>query len=182
MSTRGGQGSRPTVFTAPYDGAGVRRRTAPAADAAQQSASACVPAGQRPAQPKHPAMHPRCVHILRHTPWAAPRGRGAALSSSAVALLQFSSSVLHRARPAPPRRTCRSGSAIPDGHRRRRAGRGQPLDTVWGIGLGVDNERAADPARWRGQNLLGFALMETRDEIARVWSHADLVLTDAAGH
>ncbi len=51
-----------------------------------------------------------------------------------------------------------------------------PLDTVWGIGLGVNNERAVDPARWRGRNLLGFALMETRDEIARVWAHADLVV------
>ncbi len=53
-----------------------------------------------------------------------------------------------------------------------------PLDTVWGIGLGAKNERATDPVRWRGQNLLGFALMETRDEIARVWAHADLVLPD----
>ncbi|MCL2089718.1 MAG: NADAR family protein [Micrococcales bacterium] len=50
-----------------------------------------------------------------------------------------------------------------------------PLDTVWGIGLGANNERATDPARWRGANLLGFALMETRDEIARVWAHADLL-------
>lgn len=50
-----------------------------------------------------------------------------------------------------------------------------PLDTVWGIGLGANNERSTDPARWRGANLLGFALMETRDEIARVWANADLV-------
>ncbi|MCQ4043582.1 NADAR family protein [Streptantibioticus rubrisoli] len=37
-----------------------------------------------------------------------------------------------------------------------------PLDRVWGIGLAADDERAADPARWRGLNLLGFALMEAR--------------------
>ena len=37
-----------------------------------------------------------------------------------------------------------------------------PMDRVWGIGLAADDERAADPARWRGLNLLGFALMEAR--------------------
>jgi ribA/ribD-fused uncharacterized protein len=41
-----------------------------------------------------------------------------------------------------------------------------PLDRVWGIGLAAQDERAADPARWRGLNLLGFALMEARDELA----------------
>lgn len=42
-----------------------------------------------------------------------------------------------------------------------------PLDRVWGIGLAADDERAADPARWRGLNLLGFALMEARARLAR---------------
>ncbi|MEV0791542.1 NADAR family protein [Kribbella sp. NPDC050459] len=37
-----------------------------------------------------------------------------------------------------------------------------PLDRVWGIGLAADDPRAADPAGWRGLNLLGFALMEAR--------------------
>ncbi|MFP3992567.1 NADAR family protein [Streptomyces sp. E11-3] len=40
-----------------------------------------------------------------------------------------------------------------------------PLDRVWGIGLAKDDERAADPARWRGLNLLGFALMEARERL-----------------
>ncbi|MFI9007692.1 NADAR family protein [Actinosynnema sp. NPDC053489] len=42
-----------------------------------------------------------------------------------------------------------------------------PLDRVWGIGLAADDERAADPATWRGLNLLGVALMEVRDRLRR---------------
>lgn len=41
-----------------------------------------------------------------------------------------------------------------------------PLDRVWGIGLAAQDERAADPARWQGLNLLGFALMDARDALA----------------
>ncbi|MEU9370647.1 NADAR family protein [Streptomyces avermitilis] len=41
-----------------------------------------------------------------------------------------------------------------------------PLDRVWGIGLAADDERAGDPERWRGPNLLGFALMEARERLA----------------
>ncbi|GHD43687.1 hypothetical protein GCM10010335_47570 [Streptomyces galbus] len=37
-----------------------------------------------------------------------------------------------------------------------------PVDRVWGIGLTADDEAAGDPERWRGPNLLGFALMEAR--------------------
>ncbi|MET7985926.1 MULTISPECIES: NADAR family protein [unclassified Streptomyces] len=40
-----------------------------------------------------------------------------------------------------------------------------PMDRVWGIGLAADDERAADPRRWRGSNLLGFALMEARERL-----------------
>ncbi|MFF5290980.1 NADAR family protein [Paractinoplanes globisporus] len=39
-----------------------------------------------------------------------------------------------------------------------------PTDRVWGIGLAAADERATDPARWRGLNLLGFALMRARLE------------------
>jgi hypothetical protein len=38
-----------------------------------------------------------------------------------------------------------------------------PVDPIWGIGLAADDPRATDPTRWKGTNLLGFALMEARD-------------------
>lgn len=41
-----------------------------------------------------------------------------------------------------------------------------PVDRVWGIGLSRDSEFCEQPHRWRGLNLLGFALMEARDRIA----------------
>ena len=41
-----------------------------------------------------------------------------------------------------------------------------PRDRIWGIGLSGDSEFAERPAKWRGLNLLGFALMEAR---ARLW-------------
>lgn len=37
-----------------------------------------------------------------------------------------------------------------------------PKDTVWGIGLAEEDARIADPANWRGKNLLGEALMRVR--------------------
>jgi len=44
-----------------------------------------------------------------------------------------------------------------------------PYDTVWGIGLSENDEKSQNPNTWRGQNLLGFALMEVRDDLRNVY-------------
>lgn len=46
-----------------------------------------------------------------------------------------------------------------------------PYDTIWGIGLSEKAEDVQNPLKWNGQNLLGFALMEVRDEIKRVYKN-----------
>ena len=38
-----------------------------------------------------------------------------------------------------------------------------PYDSIWGVGLSVNNENITNPNKWSGKNLLGFALMEVRD-------------------
>lgn len=38
-----------------------------------------------------------------------------------------------------------------------------PFDIVWGIGMGTDHPDILDQSKWKGQNLLGKALMEVRD-------------------
>jgi ribA/ribD-fused uncharacterized protein len=40
-----------------------------------------------------------------------------------------------------------------------------PRDRVWGIGLGAQHAHTRDPSRWRGANLLGFALVSARDAL-----------------
>lgn len=40
-----------------------------------------------------------------------------------------------------------------------------PVDAFWGIGHSQESPEAKDPKRWRGKNLLGFALMEVRDRL-----------------
>lgn len=38
-----------------------------------------------------------------------------------------------------------------------------PYDSIWGIKLSNRDIRASDPNKWQGTNLLGFALMQVRD-------------------
>ena len=40
------------------------------------------------------------------------------------------------------------------------------VDRIWGIGPSGSDELALDPAKWRGLNLLGFALMDVRQFIS----------------
>ena len=43
-----------------------------------------------------------------------------------------------------------------------------PMDIIWGIGYSEENPKALEPENWRGLNLLGFALMETRDLLNKI--------------
>ena len=38
-------------------------------------------------------------------------------------------------------------------------------DATWGIGIGRDDPRAADPGQWRGRNLMGITLMGVRSDL-----------------
>lgn len=40
-----------------------------------------------------------------------------------------------------------------------------PIDTIWGVGIDLSDDKIVDPKNWKGQNLLGKALTEVRDEI-----------------
>lgn len=38
-----------------------------------------------------------------------------------------------------------------------------PYDRIWGIGMSIDHPDHADPSKWKGTNLLGFALTDVKD-------------------
>ena len=38
-------------------------------------------------------------------------------------------------------------------------------DRIWGIGLSMKDEKRFDISQWRGENLLGYALMMARDKL-----------------
>ena len=40
-----------------------------------------------------------------------------------------------------------------------------PYDKIWGIGMKEGTPGIENPSNWKGENLLGFALMEVRDEL-----------------
>ena len=50
-----------------------------------------------------------------------------------------------------------------------------PIDTVWGIGLSENDTQCHNPNTWKGQNLLGFALMEVRDDLRTAYQNYDMI-------
>lgn len=38
-------------------------------------------------------------------------------------------------------------------------------DCIWGIGLAMNDEKRLSTEEWRGQNLLGFAIMQVREKL-----------------
>jgi ribA/ribD-fused uncharacterized protein len=40
-----------------------------------------------------------------------------------------------------------------------------PQDPIWGIGISENDEHVKNPLMWKGQNLLGFVLMEVRERL-----------------
>lgn len=48
-----------------------------------------------------------------------------------------------------------------------------PYDALWGIGMDAAKASACPVRCWPGANLLGFSLMEVRDELDRLWRHGD---------
>ena len=49
-----------------------------------------------------------------------------------------------------------------------------PYDKIWGIAMSESDEHSKNPMKWKGQNLLGFALMEVRSELRRVCGNDSL--------
>ena len=43
-----------------------------------------------------------------------------------------------------------------------------PYDTIWGIGMTAQEAARSEVEDWRGSNLLGFALMQVREELVRL--------------
>ena len=58
--------------------------------------------------------------------------------------------------------------------RRFLPGKGKSIVCSGGIGLPADSADAKAPVKWQGQNLLGFALMEVRDELRRAAGNEQL--------
>lgn len=42
-----------------------------------------------------------------------------------------------------------------------------PVDSIWGVGMDKHNPNVLNPKKWKGLNLLGFALMEVRDGLTK---------------
>ena len=43
----------------------------------------------------------------------------------------------------------------------------EPEDRIWGIGMSIDDPRRLNPSDWDGQCLLGYTLIEVREQLKR---------------
>jgi ribA/ribD-fused uncharacterized protein len=50
-----------------------------------------------------------------------------------------------------------------------------PSDTIWGVELNEDDSEVHGLTPWKGRNLLGFALMEVRDELQKIYRNYDKI-------
>jgi len=42
-----------------------------------------------------------------------------------------------------------------------------PYDAIWGIGMSANSKGVENPKNWKGENLLGYVLMDTRTELTK---------------
>lgn len=42
-----------------------------------------------------------------------------------------------------------------------------PVDAIWGIGMAENDKNINNPNNWKGENLLGYALMDVRDRLRK---------------
>lgn len=52
-----------------------------------------------------------------------------------------------------------------------------PKDNIWGIGLEESDPNAPIPSLWKGDNLLGFALMEVRARLRRIENRLEAIIS-----
>lgn len=50
-----------------------------------------------------------------------------------------------------------------------------PYDCIWGVGLAEEDEQIKNPNNWRGENLLGEALMEVREQLKKDKSYEKFI-------
>ena len=43
-----------------------------------------------------------------------------------------------------------------------------PYDRIWGVGMRSNDPNIRDPKKWKGQNILGFALMKVRENLSDI--------------
>lgn len=42
-----------------------------------------------------------------------------------------------------------------------------PVDPIWGVGLAETDSEIKNPLLWKGENLLGFSLMDVREQLLK---------------